>query len=168
MMKTPRLFSAILGLLSLAITLSSNECYLLPEHNSDLLHTLKQKIERATAITVITGELAAPSIARSIEKSLQRGATLHLITADFKSAAFFSKYRNTLVNVPKDEGLKERFGLNILIIDSSDVCFSSIAFSELLLKRNIGEVVCTTDQEAVLFGKRTEKSFSERFEAYNR
>ena len=168
MMKIPRLFPTLLSVLTLTITLSSDEHYLLPEHNSDLLHTLKLKIERATAITVITGELASPAIARSIEKSLQRGATLDLITTDFKSAAYFSKYKNTLVHVPKDEGMKEKFMLNILIIDNSDVCFSSVAFSEILFKRNIGEVICTTDQETVLFGKKTEKSFLDRFEAYNR
>lgn len=168
MMKTPRLFSTIINVLMLTAALSADEHYLLPEHNSDLMHSLKLKIERATAVTLITGGLAGPSIARSIEKSLQRGATLHLITTDFKSAAYFSKYRNTLVNVPKDKGIKERFALNILIIDKSDICFSSVAFSEILLKRNIGEVICTTDQESVLFGKKTEKSFSDRFEAYNR
>jgi hypothetical protein len=168
MMKIPRFFSALSALLSLAATLNANEHYLLPEHNSDLLHTLKLKIERAAAITLITGELESPAIAGSIEKAVQKGASLHLITADFKSAAYFAKYRNTLVKVPRSEDMKERFALNVLIIDNSDICFSSVAFSETLLKRRIGEVICTTAEEEIAFGKQIEERFSKRFEAYNR
>lgn len=168
MMKMPRFFSAILGLLSLAVTLNADEYYLLPEHNSNLLHTLKQKIDRAAAVTVISSELKSPAISGSIEKAIQRGAYLYLITTDFKSAAYFAKYKNTLVKVPKREGLKERFALNILIIDNSDICFSSVAFSETQLKRNIGEVICTTAEEEIAFGKQIEERFLERFEAYNR
>ncbi|MEE8587967.1 MAG: hypothetical protein V3S80_01330, partial [Sulfurimonadaceae bacterium] len=60
------------------------------------------------------------------------------------------------------------YSLNILLIDESDVCFSSLSFSEAILKRNIGEVICTTNREEIDFAIDIEKRFSKRFEDYNR
>ncbi|WP_345976598.1 hypothetical protein [Sulfurimonas sp. HSL3-7] len=150
----------------LTITLNANEYYLLPEHKSDLLHTLKQKIARARTITFICSELESQPLAQSIEKALLKGSEFHLITTSLESAAYYAKYKNTLVKVPRSEGINEAFSLNMLIIDRSDICFSTLAFSEALLKRHIGSVICTTDEEDIAFGERVEKSFVERFEAY--
>ena len=105
MMKMPPLFSVLYTLMFLAITLSANEYYLLPEHKSDLLHTLKQKIDRARTITIISSELESPVLSRSIEKALLKGSCLHLITTSLKSAAYYAKYKNTSVNVPRSECL---------------------------------------------------------------
>ncbi len=167
-MKMPLPFSMIFSLMSLIITLNANEHYLLPEHKSDLLHTLKQKLDRSRTITIICSELESPSLARSIEKALLKGSDFHLITTSLKSAAYYAKYKNTLVKVPVSGRIGDKFSLNILIIDRSDICFSTIAFSEALLKNHIGNVVCTTDEEDIAFGKKVEKSFIERFEEYDK
>lgn len=166
MMKMPLPFSVIFSLMSLLTALNANEHYLLPEHKSDLLHALKQKVDRARTITIICSELESPSLAGSIEKALLKGSDLHLVTTSLNSAAYYAKYKNTLVKVPRSEHLDEKFSLNMLIIDRSDICFSTVAFSEALLKSHIGSVVCTTDNEDIAFGKKVEKSFLERFEAY--
>lgn len=166
MMKMPPLISVINSLMLLTIALNANEHYLLPEHKSDLVHTLKHKIDRARTITIISSELESPALSKSIERALLKGSDLHLITTSLKSAAYYAKYKNTSVKVPPSERIREKFALNILIIDSSDICFATLAFSEALLKRHIGNVICTTDAEDIAFGKRVEKSFSERFEAY--
>ena len=166
MMKMPPLFPVISALLFLITTLDANEHYLLPEHKSDLLHTLKQKLERARSITFICSELESPALAKSIEKALLKGSDLRLITTSLNSASYYAKYKNTLVKVPRSERTGEEFSLNMLIIDRSDICFSTLPFSEALLKGRIGNVVCTTDEEDIAFGKKVEKSFSERFETY--
>jgi len=163
-----RLHCAVIGAIALTSALNANEHYLLPEHHSDLIHTLQQKIARASHLTFITGELKEPSLARSIEKALHKGARFDLITSDTKSAGYYAKYRNTHVRVPTDPEAKEHFGLNLLIIDESDVCISSIAFSEAVLRRQMGEVICTTNAEEIEFALEIKRRFGERFEAYAR
>jgi len=64
MMRIIRLFfSAATATTLLFNILDANEHYLLPEHNSDMIYTLKQKISRAETITIISGELQSPSLA---------------------------------------------------------------------------------------------------------
>ncbi|MDA3945115.1 MAG: hypothetical protein PF439_00325 [Helicobacteraceae bacterium] len=164
----PVLIATIIALISLLSTLNANEHYLLPDHKSDLTHTLKLKIARAESLTIITSELDNSALATSIEKALKRGMRFQLITTSFDSAAFYAKYRETLVKVPLSNRINESFFLNILLIDKSDVCFSSVAFSEKQMQNNIGEVICTTNQEDLMFAKKIEKSYVERFEDYNR
>ncbi len=161
-------FSIVLGVALLSLTLNANEHYLLPEHNSDLLHTLKRKIERAENITVITSGLSNPSLAKSIEKALTNGATFHLITSDLDSAAYYAKYKNTTVSVPASDRIAGQFHLNMLSIDESNVCFSTLAFDAAVLTSRIGEVICTTGREEIVFAKEIEQRFTERFEDYDR
>ncbi len=168
MVKMMRFFSTVIGVMFLTLTLTANEHYLLPEHKSDLIHTLKRKIERANNITIITSGLDNPSLSKSIEKALKKGAHFHLLTTDITDAAYYAKYKNTTVKVPTSDRLTDNYSLNILLIDESDVCFSSLSFSEAILKRNIGEVICTTNREEIGFAIDIEKRFSKRFEDYNR
>ena len=163
-----RLFFIIVGSLLLYSKLNANEHYLLPEHKSDLMYTLKQKVDRADRITIVTSELENPSLSKSIEKAIHRGAAFHLITTHHKSAAYFAKYKNTRVHLPASRDLTEKFALNLLLIDESDVCFSTLPFSDAIVKRSIGEVICTTNREEIDFAKEIEKRFTERFENYNR
>ena len=167
MVKMMRFFSTVIGVMFLTLTLTANEHYLLPEHKSDLMHTLKRKIERANSITMITSGLDSPSLAKSIEKALKKGAYFHLLTTDITDAAYYAKYKNTTVKVPASNRMADSFSLNILLIGESDVCFSTLSFSEAILKRNIGEVICTTNREEIIFAKEIEKRFTERFEDYN-
>lgn len=166
MVNAMRLFFTSVAFILFALTLNANEHYLLPEQKSDLLHTLKMKIERAESLTIITAKLESKTLFKSIEKILHHGAKFRLITSSFKSAAFYAKYKGTNVQVPLSERVGENFSLNVLLIDKSDVCFSSVAFSDADLKSFIGEVICTTDRENILFAQRVEKSFSDRFEDY--
>jgi len=151
----------------LSLTLSANEHYLLPEHRSDLMHTLKLKIDRAHHITVISSGLDSPSLAKSIEKALSKEARFHLITTDVAAAAYYAKYKNTTIKIPTSSRMQEHFNLNILLIDRSDVCFSTLPFSATVLKRDIGEVTCTTNREEIDFALDIERRFIERFEDYN-
>ena len=151
----------------LTLTLSANEHYLLPEEKSDLLYSLKRKIERAENITIITQVLDYPSLSSSIEKALKKETTLQLITTDLTSAAYYAKYRNTTVKVPVSQRLADNFHLNILLIDQSDVCFSTLTFSEADLNTAIGEVTCTTNVEEITFALDIKKRFTERFEDYD-
>ncbi|MEN8146022.1 MAG: hypothetical protein ABFR02_00220 [Campylobacterota bacterium] len=162
-----QLLFIIVGSLHLCAALYANEHYLLPEHKSDLMYTLKKKIDRAEHITIVTGELENPSLAKSIEKAIKRGARFHLITTHHKSAAYFAKYKNTRVHLPASRDLSEKFALNLLLIDESDVCFSTLAFSEAVVKRSIGEVICTTNREEIDFAQEIKKRFTERFEDYH-
>jgi len=70
--------------------------------------------------------------------------------------------------VPVSERPLKNFSLTLLLIDESDICFSSLPFSEALLQIQIGEVICTTESEEIAFGKRIKAAFMERFEDYNR
>ncbi len=167
MVNEMRLFSTLVAAILFTLALNADEHYLLPEQKSDLLHTLKMKIARAENLTIITGKLESKTLLRSIEKGLHRGAKFRLITSSFKSAAFYAKYKGTNVKVPASARISENFALNILLIDKSDVCFSSVAFSETDLKSFIGEAVCTTDNEDILFAHKVEKYFSDRFENYD-
>ena len=162
-----QLFTAIIAT-TLTLVLTANEHYLLPEHKSDLIHTLKRKIERAGTITIITSKLESPALTKSIEKSLTNKARFHLLTTDMTSAAYYAKYKNSSVKVPHSNRLIENFHLNILLIDESDVCFSTLAFSESVWKRDIGEVICTTDREEIDFAIDVRRRFKERFEDYSR
>lgn len=162
-----RLLSTVSGLVFLTLTLTANEHYLLPEHKSDLIHTFKRKIDRAQNITIITSGLDNPSLSKSIENALLKEAHLHLLTTDILSAAYYAKYKNTTVKVPTSDRLSDNFALNILLIDESDVCFSTLAFSEAVLKRSIGEVTCTTNGEEIDFAIDLKRRFSERFEGYD-
>ena len=162
-----RLFSIVISTVILAFTLHANEHYLLPEHKSDLLHSLKRKIERADSITIITTSLDHTSLSNSIEKALKKKAKLQLITTDMLSAANYSKYKSTTVKVPSSKRLTDNFHLNILLIDRSDVCFSTLSFSDTVLNTNIGEVTCTTNSEEIAFALDIAKRFSERFEDYH-
>jgi len=161
-------FSAAAAITLLFNTLHANEHYLLPEHNSDLIHTLKQKISRAETITIISGELQNPSLAESIEKAVADNRRFYLITTDLDSAAYYAKYTNTVVKVPVSDPPLKNFSMTLLLIDESDICFSSLPFSEALLRTQIGEVICTTESEEIAFGKRIKAAFMERFEEYNR
>ena len=151
----------------LTLTLSANEHYLLPEEKSDLLYSLKRKIERAESITIITSSLDNPSLSKSIEKALKQEAHFKLITTDMPSAAYYAKYKNTAVKVPTSQRLADNFHLNILLIDQSDVCFSTLSFSEAAFKTAVGEVTCTTNDEEITFALDIMKRFTERFEDYN-
>ncbi len=166
MMKMQRVFSIVLTLLILTITLEANEHYLLPEDKSNLMRTLKLKLERAKSITIITQKLASNTLSRSIEKSLRKKATLLLITTDLDSAAYYAKYKNTLVKVPTSQRLALSFQLNILLIDESNICFSSLPFDDALLRRETGQVICTTDAEEIRFGESIKEKFLQRFETY--
>lgn len=160
------LFTAIITT-TLTLALTANEHYLLPEHQSDLMHTLKRKIERAGTITLITRKLDSPSLTKSIEKSLLNKASFHLITTDMATAAYYAKYKNSSVKIPRSNRLTEIFHLNILLIDESDVCFSTLPLSEGIWKREIGEVICTTEREEIDFALDIKRRFTERFEDYN-
>jgi len=161
-----RVFSILIGLMILGITVFANEHYLLPEQKSDLMRTLKLKIERAHTITIITQKLDSSMLSRSIEKSLRNHAKLLLITTDLSTASYYAKYKNVTIKVPTAQHLSETFTLNILLIDESDICISSLPFDENILKREIGQVICTTDSEDIRFGEEITKKFIERFEAY--
>lgn len=167
MVNAMRLFSTLAAFILFVLPLDADEYYLLPAQKSDLLHTLKMKIERAQNITIITGKLESQTLLRSIEKALTRGIKFHLITGSLESAAFYAKYKNTNVKVPVSTQTADSFALNILLIDKSDVCFSSVAFSESDLTSVIGQVICTTDKEDILFAQNVEKYFSDRFENYH-
>lgn len=164
-----RLFFAAAAATTLLFnTLDANEHYLLPEHNSNLIYALKQKISRAETITIISGELQSPLLGRSIEKAIANDRRFHLITADLNTAAYYAKYKNSIVKVPVSDRPMKNFSLTLLLIDESDICFSSLAFSEALLRTQIGEVICTTNREEIAFGKQIKAAFMERFEDYNR
>jgi len=163
-----QLFSMLLGITLFTLSLNANEHYLLPEHQSDLMHTLKRKIARAENITIITSGLMNPSLAKSIEKGLTNGAVFHLITTDLATAAYYAKYKNTTVKVPASDRVAENFQLNIFSINGSDVCFSTLSFNTEDLTKQIGEVICTTAQEEIIFAEEIEKRFNERFEDYHR
>lgn len=160
------LFTSIIAT-TLTLALTANEHYLLPEHKSDLMHTLKRKIERGGTISIITSKLDSPSLTKSIEKSLVNEAYFHLTTTDMATAAHYAKYKNSTVKVPRSNRLTENFYLNILLIDESDVCFSTLPFSESIWKRAIGEVICTTDSEEISFALDIKRRFTERFDDYN-
>ena len=162
-----RLFSITMAVFILTLTLGANEHYLLPEEKSDLLHSLKRKVERAENITIITSSLDNPSLSKSIEKALKREAHFKLITTDLTSAAYYAKYKNTAVKVPDSQRFADSFHLNILLIDQSDVCFSTLSFSETDLQTDIGEVTCTTNGEEITFALDIKRRFTERFEDYN-
>lgn len=162
-----RFFSMIISIIFLSTTVAANEHYLLPEHKSDLMYTLKQKISRADTITIISSQLESPSLAKSIEKAIQNGSYLHLVTSDLNSAAYYAKYKQTQIKVPASNRIAETFSINILLIDQSDVCFSSVEFSEEILMKKIGMVTCTTNREDIDFTMQIKKSFFERFEDYN-
>ena len=161
-----RVFSILISLIILSVTVIANEHYLLPEHKSNLMRTLKLKIERAHTITIITQKLDSNTLSRSIEKGLRANAKLELITTDLTTASYFAKYKNTTVKVPLSKNLTKTFTLNILLIDKSDICFSSLAFDEAILRREIGQVICTTDSEEIKFGEKIRAKFMEWFETY--
>ena len=161
-----RVFSILISLIILSATILANEHYLLPEHKSNLMRTLKLKIERAHTITIITQRLDSNTLSRSIEKSLGSNAKLELITTDLTTASYFAKYKNTTVKVPLSKDLTKIFTLNILLIDNSDICFSSLPFDEAVLRHEIGQVICTTDSEEIKFGEQIKAKFMERFETY--
>ena len=167
MAKMTRLVSVLASITILILTLNANEHYLLPEHKSDLIHTLKQKIERAHNITVITNGLDDSSLAKSIEKALKKEARLHLLTTDITTASYYAKYKNTAVKIPTSNRMAENFHLNIVLIDKGDVCFSTLSFTQTAMKRDIGEVICTTNREEIDFAIDIQKRFTARFEDYN-
>jgi len=166
MMRMQRVFSILLPLILLTISLAANEHYLLPEDKSSVMRTLKLKIERAHTITIITQKLDAPTLSRSIEKRLRSQAHLLLITTDLTTASYYAKYKNVQVKVSTSQRLSKMFTLNILLIDNSDICFSSLAFDENILRREIGQLICTTDAEEIKFGEEIREKFLVRFEEY--
>lgn len=166
-MKT-RLVSAILSLTLLSISLHANQHYLLPEQYSDLMHTLTQKIKRAHHITVITQGLESLSLSKSIENALLAKAAFHLITTDLSTAAYYAKYKNSTVRVPTSPHLAERFRVNVLMIDDSEVCISTLPFVQDDLRSKIGMVICSTNPEEIGFSQNISKRYSERFEPYNK
>ena len=165
-MPMQRVFPVLLSLILLSIMALANEHYLLPENKSDLMRTLKLKIERANNITIITQRLDSTTLSRSIEKRVRSKARLQLITSDLSSASYYAKYRNTIVKVPSSQVQTKTFTLNILLIDNSDICFSSLPFDETVLRRDIGQVICSTDKEDIAFGKEIREKFLKRFETY--
>lgn len=167
MVKMTRLFLTAMAIMFIPLTQTANEHYLLPEHRSNLIHTLKSKIERAEHITVITPELENSALSKSIEKALRKESHFTLITTDKRAAAYYAKYKNTTVKIAGSDRLTDNFSLNILLIDKSDVCFSTLAFSESSLKEKIGQVICTTSREEIDFAIDIKKRYMERFEEYN-
>ena len=165
MVNTMRLFSASVAFILLVLPLNADEYYLLPAQKSDLLHTLKMKIERAHNVTIITKKLESPLLFKSIEKGLLNGAKFQLVTSSLESASFYAKYKSTTVKVPADTG--NNLALNLLLIDESDVCFSSVAFNDNDLGTFIGEVICTTDKNKINFAQEIELYFSNSFENYH-
>lgn len=168
MVKMIQFFSTLAAILLLQFSGIADEHYLLPEHKSDLLHTLKSKVDRAGKITLITSELKSPSLSQGIEKALIKGSHVDLYTTDMQTAAYYAKYKNTVVKVPVAELSTNAFAIHVLLVDKSDVCFSSLAFNDELMGQQMGEVICTTDQEQIDFALRIQKRLSERFELYNR
>ena len=168
MVQMRRLFSLVLLLFFLDGDLAADEQFLLPENRSDMIHTLKRKIERAREITIITSHLNTPTLSRSLEKTLRHNHNFILVTTDQKSAAFYAKYKNTEVFVPPSSRELENFSIHILLIDKSDVCFSSLPFDEKVLRRETGWVSCTTDKEEIAFAQQLAKTFIQRFEPYNK
>jgi len=166
MTQMQRVFSIFISLIVLTIALSASEHYLLPENKSDLIRTLKLKIERADTIVIITKRLDSNTLSRSIEKRVSAHANMQLITTDLSTAAYYAKYKNTTVQVPNAQDSTETFTLNILLIDKSDICFSSLPFDESILKREIGQVICTTNREEIKFAETIRDTYMERFEAY--
>ncbi len=162
-----RIFSTVTATVLFSTLLIANEHYLLPEHKSDLLHTLKRKIERAQSFTIITSGLDNPALSKSIEKALKKERHFTLITTDLPTAAYYAKYKNTTVKIPRSGRMRDDFYLNILIVDESDVCFSTLPFNETVLKKAIGEVTCTTEREEIGFALDIQKRFTERFEDYS-
>lgn len=167
MVQMRRLFSLVLLLFFLGEDLAANEQFLLPENKSDMIHTLKQKIERAQKVTIITAHLNTATLSRSLEKAIRHKHSFTLITTDQNSAAFYAKYKSTSVFVPPSARALEAFSINILLIDNSDVCFSSLPFDDKVLRRETGWVSCTTDQKEIAFGKKLANTFIQRFEPYN-
>ena len=161
-----RVFSILISLIILNVTVLANEHYLLPEHKSNLMRTLKLKIERAFSITIITQRLDSNTLSRSIEKGLRANTKLEIITTDLTTASYFAKYKSTTVKVPLSKDLAKVFTLNILLIDKSDICFSTLPFDEAILRREIGQVICTTDEEEIKFGEEIKVKFMKRFETY--
>ncbi len=151
----------------LFITLQANEHYLLPEQKSDLIQTLKRKVERAHTLSIITTDLESQILSRSIERLLKKKHQFTLITSSSSSAAYYAKYKNTKVYLPPSQRPLEHFNVNIFIIDKSDICISSLAFKEHLLRQTQGVVSCTTAREEIDFGLALIKKYQQRFELYN-
>ncbi len=160
-----RLFILFLLTLLLQLSLCANEYFLLPEQKADLLYSLKRKIARADQISIVTPQLHFQSLSRSIEKALKKGATLTLITSDLNSASIYAKFKNSRVKVAPQNTIAQ-LHLTLLLIDQSDVCFTSIALSEESLHKDIGNVICTTNNEDIAFAQSIIKKYSERFVDY--
>ena len=148
-------------------TLQANEYYLMPEQKSDLMQTLKRKVARAHTLSVITTDLESPILSKGIEKLLKKEYPFILVTPSRSSAAYYAKYKNTKVYLPPSQRPLEHFNINILIIDKSDICISSLPFNEQLLRQAQGIVRCTTAKEEVDFGLELIKKYQQRFELYN-
>ena len=155
-----------IAILLVSTQLNANEHFLLPEQKSALIESLKSKIERAHTLRIVTQILEHSQLSKSIEKKLLKGGVFELVVADVKSAAYYAKYKNSTVYIPSNTDLFENFTLNILIIDQSDVCFSSLPFNSATLQRKIGHVACTTNPEDVSFALDAFKRFKARFERY--
>ena len=158
----------ILNFLAFLITtthLNANEHFVLPEEKSDMISSLKSKIERAKILRVITQSMDHNGLNKSIEKQLQKEGIFELIVVDQKSAAYFAKYKNTTVYLPPET--MPFFSLNILLVDESDVCFSSLSFNNTALQRDIGQIICTTNKEELTYALDVFRRFKERFVPYH-
>jgi len=160
----------LLNFLALLLTmtyLNANEHFVLPEEKSDMIFSLKSKIERAQKLRIMTQNIAHSTLNKSIEKQLLKDGTFELIVVDKKSAGYFAKYINTTVYLPPEPQTITVFNLNILIVDESDVCFSSLPFSSVTFQRDIGQVLCTTNKEEIIYALDVFKRFKERFVPYH-
>ena len=161
------LITLTLSLFMAQTLLYANEHYLLPEQKSDLIHTLKRKIERAQTVSIITSQLESSTLDRSIQKLLKRDGNFTLITTSQSSAAYYAKYKNTKVYIPEGKRPPAPFHIVILLIDHSDVCIASLPFHDEQLRRAHGTVICTTSQEEVDFATKAITRYSERFKSYH-
>ena len=167
MVKMHPLIALFISLFIVQTALYANEHYLIPEQKSDLIHTLKRKIERAHSLSIITSQLESATLDRSIQKLLKNEGNFVLITTSKTTAAYYAKYKNTSIYLPKERRPLSTFKIHILLIDHSDVCISSVAFSNEQLQKEHAIVICTTAQEEVDFATHLKKLYQERFTDYH-
>jgi len=150
----------------IALTLSSNEHYLLPENRSDLLHALQQKILRAQKITILTSELQSSVLRRSIEKAIAKGVHFTLLTQSRESAGTFAKYKNSSVYLMAQDESTSTLALMFFLVDESDLCYGSVALHAKSMREVISLITCTTKKEEINFAQKSIVAYKQRFKPY--
>jgi hypothetical protein len=159
-----------LRLLLVPVLLYSTEHYLLPEQCSDARHTLKQKILRVDKeMFLVTAALRDKALVTAVEKALQKGRRLILVTTSPHLASFFAKYRNTEVRVLKRSSAGTESAdlrLNYLLLDDTELCLSTLPFEREAMRSRIGTMQCTLDPETVRFYRRVCQTLAARSFCY--